>query len=417
LDLRAFLQIMRRYWIMVGLVALLCLGAGAASTILRPPLLTSKTLVLLPPTIHDIATQVVIAGSSPVLAGAAPDIQPALSLHTLSERVQAASPDTDIIQVTGHAPTAAEAENIANAVASSYVRYIGSPKAVGGAVQSKVLQPAVSATAPSMKERLAVYGGSGLLVGLIIGAIIAVARGRSDHRLRRRDEMADAIGVPVLASVATSRPSQAGAWAELLQGYQPTVVHEWNLRKALQHLGLTELRDGSRASLAVVSLASDKGALALGPQLAVFAASLGIPTALVVAPQRDVDATAALRAACTMSSEANWRGSRNLRVIGDHEQAAPHYPGAALTIVVVVVDERAPRLAGTLRTSVTTLAVSAGVATAEQLARVAVSAVDGGRDIAGIIVANPDPTDHTTGGLPQAARPSRRRMPTRLSAE
>jgi capsular polysaccharide biosynthesis protein len=415
LDLRAFLQIVRRYWIIVGLAGLLCLGGGVASTILHPPLLTSKTLVLLPPNTRDTATQVVIAGSNPVLGGATPNIKPALSVLTLHNRVQVTSLNSSIIQIAAHAPTAAEAENIANAVADSYVGYIGSPNALGGAVDSKVLQPAVTATALSLRARLLVYGGSGLLLGLIIGAIIAVVRGRSDQRLRRRDEIAHAIGVPVIASVATTRPAQAAAWTELLEGYQPTVVHAWNLRKALQYLGLTELREGNSASLAVVSLASDSGALALGPQLAVFAASLGIPTALVVAPQRDLDTAAALRAACAMSSDAKWRGSRNLRVIGDRQQGTALYPGAALTVVVVVVDGRAPRFADTVPTSATALAVSAGAATAEHLARVAVSAADDGRDVAGIIVANPDPSDHTTGGVPQPVRPSRRRLPTRLA--
>ena len=41
------------------------------------------------------------------------------------------------------------------------------------------------------------------------------------------------------------------------------------------------------SSVAVLSLSSDPGAFALGPQLAVFAASLGIPTALVIGPQQD----------------------------------------------------------------------------------------------------------------------------------
>ena len=45
-------------------------------------------------------------------------------------------------------------------------------------------------------------------------------------------------------------------------------------------------------SLAVLSLSSDPDALALGPQLAVFAAAQGIPTSLVIGPQQDAAATA-----------------------------------------------------------------------------------------------------------------------------
>jgi capsular polysaccharide biosynthesis protein len=415
LDLRGFLHVMRRYWLVVGLAAVLCLGAGAAFTILRPPLLASKTLVLLPPTTRDIATQVVIASSNPVLADAAPNIKPAISLLTLHNRVEAISISSDIIQITADGPTAAEAENMANAVAHSYIRYIGSRTALGGAVGSTVLERAVTATAPSLRARLLLYGGGGLLLGLIIGAIIAVARGRGDRRLRLRDEIADAIGVRVLASLPTRRPAQAAAWAELLETYEPTVVHAWHLRKALQHLGLTELREGSSASLTVVSLASDRGALAVGPQLAAFAASLGIPTALVVGRQDDLNATATLRAACTMISDAPWRGPGHLRVIGDDEESPLEYSSAALTIVVVAVDGRAPRLDETMGTTATVLAVSAGVATAEQLARVAVSAADDRREVAGIIVANPDASDHTTGLLAEPVGLSRRRTPTRVS--
>ena len=45
----------------------------------------------------------------------------------------------------------------------------------------------------------------------------------------------------------------------------------------------------------VLSLSSDPRAIALGPQLAVFAASQGIPTALVIGPQQDATVTATLR--------------------------------------------------------------------------------------------------------------------------
>ncbi len=67
-----------------------------------------------------------------------------------------------------------------------------------------------------------------------------------------------------------------------------------------------------------------------------------------------------------------------------------------------------------MRTTATLLGVSASAATAEQLARVAVSADDDGHEISGILVADPEPTDHTTGRIPQLSRPTHRRQPTRL---
>jgi hypothetical protein len=87
---------------------------------------------------------------------------------------------------------------------------------------------------------------------------------------------------------------------------------------------------------------------------------------------------------------------------------------AALTVVVSVVDGRSPRIPDIMRTTATVLGVSSGVATAEQLARVAVSADADGREVSGILVADPEPTDHTTGRVPQVSRPAHRRQPTRL---
>jgi hypothetical protein len=165
----------------------------------------------------------------------------------------------------------------------------------------------------------------------------------------------------------------------------------------------------------VLSLASDPGALALGPQLAVFAASLRISTLLVIGPQQDANVAATLHAACAASSPLPSKRSSYLRVtVSDSTQVAQQ-SDVALTVIVSVVDGRTPRVPDTMRATTTVLGVSAGAATAEQLARVAVSAAGDNRQIAGIVVADPDATDHTTGRIPQPARPSQRRMPTRLT--
>jgi hypothetical protein len=77
-----------------------------------------------------------------------------------------------------------------------------------------------------------------------------------------------------------------------------------------------------------------------------------------------------------------------------------------------MVDSLAPNVGDTISTDTMVLGVSAGAATAEQLARVAASTADG-RYLAGILVADPDPADPTTGRLPQLGR--RTQMPTRIT--
>ena len=84
-------------------------------------------------------------------------------------------------------------------------------------------------------------------------------------------------------------------------------------------------------------------------------------------------------------------------------------PHGTLTIAVVVVDADKPKMPDAMPTTATVIGVSASMATAEQLARVAVVAAAHGREISGILVADPEPTDRTSGRLPRHAQPVRRR--------
>lgn len=406
LDLRRSLQVVRRHKIIVAGFTALGLAAGAWLTVLRPPMLTGTTIVVLPPTTHDTRTQVLIAGSTPVLEGALRTVGPGTSLGTLQGRIAVGSLAPNVLSISAQGKTAAQADNTANAVAQSYIDYLGAGSTPGPPVQARVLQRATEATGKSLLSRLLLTCGLGALAGLLAGAIAALAISRADRRLSERDEIAESIGVPVLASIPVSRPSGTAGWRKLLKEYEPGAVDAWRLRKALQHLGLGLADgDGSSSSLTVLSLSSDRKALALGPQLAVFAASLGIPTMLVTGPQQDEHVTATLRAACAAPPPPSQLAA-NLRVtVADIDDA--DWPlETALVVVVAVVDGKAPEITDMIRTKTTVLGVSADAATAEQLARVAGSAAADGRHIAGILVADPGAADQTTGRIQPLARPA-----------
>jgi len=417
LDLRRSVQMVRRHKKIVIFGAALGIVASVAFTLLNKPMLASETLVALPSQpVHNVQTEVVVASSTPVLAGAMRRVDPAVPLGVLRSRVQVSSVTADILAIDAQGTTADEAMDTANAVANSYIRYIRSTTSpdIPGIPGAWVLEPATSATGTPLLVRLLVGGGLGALLGMLAGAIVALAVGSNDRRLWGRDEIAHATGIPVLASIPVGHPADVADWRKLVVGYEPGVAHAWSLQKVLHQLGLTGARGPSGISVAVVSLPSDPGALALGPQLAAFAASREVPTTLVIDRQQGGKAMALLRAACTAASAMPSGHLGNfLTTIGDQEEV-DRQPEAALTVIVAIVDGQAPRAAYALPTTTTVLGVSAGVATAEQLASVAVSAADGGRDVAGIIIADPDPADQTTGRVPQPTRPAQRELPTRL---
>jgi capsular polysaccharide biosynthesis protein len=431
-NLRRSMRIVRRYKGIVGGFAFLGLVAGVGYAVLNPPQQTSSALVILPTPKPNIQTDTLIAESAPVLTAALPKIGHGMTLTALHQGITATDATGNVISVNAKDKTAAEAEDDANAVAASFLSFIGSANSPVGAVAGRVFVPASTATSGGAVKQFILYGPIGLLAGLLIGFIVALRRDRGDRRLRTRDEIANSIGVPVLAAVEADQPGDAQAWLRLLAEYQPDAVQAWTLRTTLTRLrsasggagpgqntgsgnGAGGVGGHGRTAIAVVSPAADPAALAIGPQLAVFASSLGIPTALIVCAQAPGEANTTLRAAAAAWSPASAAQANTLRVIAASDadlQGA--LPGAALTVIVTTVDDAAPRVSEAVRAHATVLAVSPRVATPEQLARVAASAADAGGNVVGIMVANPEPGDATTGFAPAIGRQPRV-LPTRMN--
>ena len=439
-DLRGSVRIVRRHAGLVSAVAALGLLIGGAYSTLRPPLITSTALVVLPQSTQAAsaaanssggsdpytATQAVIAHSTPVLSAALPSVRPAMSLAALRADIQVNSLTGYILSISAESKRVDDAEATANAVAKSYIAYVNSPNSPIPQVSARILQPAISASGENRWVALAIAALIGMLAGALVGVLAALAISRKDQRLWKRDEIANSIGVPVLASFPVRHPKDAAGWTEILENYEPAARDAWRMRQALQQLGIPGIgvnneilnngSDGYGASLAVLSLSTDPGAIALGPQLAVHAALMGIPTVLVISPQEDLPAAATLRAACAAPPSQPSKRPGNLQVTADYDADLSGRFQAELTVYVAVADGRALQLPHTMRESMMILGVSAGAATAEQIAQVAVAVAARGRGIAGILVADPEPADHTTGLVPQLARPTRRGMPTRLGS-
>jgi capsular polysaccharide biosynthesis protein len=194
LGLSRFLQLVRRVWTAVGEVAAVSLVAGIVFAALHPPMLTSTAVVLLPVSVQAApsngaadaytATQEVIADSNRVLVAALPDVRPAMSLAELRGDVQIGSVTSAVITVSAKGTVAADAEETANAVARSYIAYVGSAGSPAGRVEALMLNPAASATGRSLPVSMLTTGGFSALYGAIVGAIGALVFGWADRRSR-----------------------------------------------------------------------------------------------------------------------------------------------------------------------------------------------------------------------------------------
>ncbi len=112
---------------------------------------------------------------------------------------------------------------------------------------SVVLDPAV-ALAHSHSKYLVLYGGIGLIMGLVLGLAIVVIRAIVSDRLRRRDDVSQALGAPVKLSVGAVRLSR---WRPGRHGL--AAARSVEVRRIAAHLrGTVPARGRGPAALAVV---------------------------------------------------------------------------------------------------------------------------------------------------------------------
>lgn len=274
------------------------------------------------------------------------------------------------------------------------------------APSASVIQQASPAQRTPLALRMGLNGLAGAGLDLLVVAGVIVVRGRRERSMRSRDEIADAVGIPVVASLRSRAPKSVAAWTTLLGAYTPDNVEMWTLRQVVRlltpgHPGslVPEPASGAGPShVVVITLAGDMQALAIGPQLASFAASTGLRTRLVTAQTHD--AGDPLWAACAgIPTEAQPRPGLSVDT-----RSSAHATGD-LSVDLAVIDRVRPhvQLKGSDRAAVL-LAVTAGAATADELARAALAADDSGHPIDRIVVVDADPLDRTTGRLAPAER-------------
>lgn len=259
----------------------------------------------------------------------------------------------------------------------------------------RVLQQAATYvdTAPI---RLALLGGAGLVLGLVIGSGAAILRAGRRRRLYSRAELAAAVGLPVVASIGVGRVRRVGDWQRLLER-APAPVDAWNVRRVLRLLDV-DAPDADEVRAHVLSLDGDRAAGGVASLLAADAARRGVPTVLAHAGST---VPGGFRAACATPYRPLRPASLTL-VPPDAD-----LPPARLTVVGLTVTPPEPGEATILRHGRALIGVTAGFATSDDLARLALAATDGGLELLGVIVVNPDDRDATIGEAIGPRRPSR----------
>jgi capsular exopolysaccharide synthesis family protein len=227
-ELRNYLRVLRKGWILIVALTLVGLALGAVYSILKTPLYeaTSKVFVSVQSSgsvsdltqggnfaqnqvksYADVVTTPVVL--QPVIAN--------LGLQTdvgaLAGQITATSPlDTVIVEITASDQSAAQSAQIANAVANSFASTVDSlvPENAEGVTPVKitVLQQAVIPSSPS-SPNVPINIALGGVIGLVLGLGIAVLREALDTRIRNEHDVEAITSAPILGGIAfDSRTTQ-----------------------------------------------------------------------------------------------------------------------------------------------------------------------------------------------------------------
>lgn len=224
MRLRDYVTILRKRWLLIGVIALVALNAAAALSFTATPTYQATTSVYfsLPygTTASDLyqgsnytQNQVIsfaeLATMPVVLKPVIDDLGLKVSPKQLAGSIDAtATPDTVIVEVTASDPSAERAADVANAVAKELgvaVRKL-SPKDTKGrsTVDVSTIGAAstpVSPSAPKKKRNLV----AGLFGGVFIGAALAVVMELLDTRIRRAADVAAVTSAPLLGDIAADK--------------------------------------------------------------------------------------------------------------------------------------------------------------------------------------------------------------------
>jgi capsular polysaccharide biosynthesis protein len=254
---------------------------------------------------------------------------------------------------------------------------------------TQVLQRAEPVGASSARVPLITLLGT--LAGLVAGCVMAVGLAGGDHRLRSRDAVAAALGVPVLASMWAKPCKKVNDWRRLLEHSKyPSALEAWNARRVLRRI--IPVGEATDVELQLVVFSGDGAGITAAVKIAGAAAALGMASRLEVGPH---PALAALRAACVVTQSPVF-GAATVDLKADNTTST-ELSGLKATVKVEAIERSKPKLSPSFTT--TLLVVSSGFATSVDLARAALAASDAGGPLTGVVVTNPDPDDSTTGLL------------------
>ncbi|WP_338784563.1 polysaccharide biosynthesis tyrosine autokinase [Streptomyces sp. DG1A-41] len=228
MDLREYVEVLRRRWRFVVVCVLLGLAAAVAVTALMPRTYTAKAQLFIATTDNDSANAYAgglftqqrvksytqIANSPAVLGGVIGRLDLNMTPEQLAKKISAQAPlDTTLVDIKVQDRSATRAQAIADETAAQFTRYIDSIEKASAdepaLVKASVLGTPDPPTAPA-SPRPALNVAIGLFGGIIVGVTGAVLRNSLDTTVRSAGDVRRRLDVPTLGALPKPARRRAG---------------------------------------------------------------------------------------------------------------------------------------------------------------------------------------------------------------
>jgi succinoglycan biosynthesis transport protein ExoP len=296
-ELRDYIRILRKRWIVIIAMTLVGLASSATATIATTPKYEASTLVYIQVqssgTVGELAqgstfvqNQVKsfaeVVSTPRVLDAAITSLGLSSSSSELAASVEATAPlDTVNIRITVTRDSATEAAEIANAVTASFRQAVGEITESSGAnptsqVSASVLSNATTPSAP-ISPNAPLNLALGFLVGLIVGLAVAILREVLDTRIRGERDIAAISSAPIIGGISFD-PS--AVTKPLIVQDDPHSVRAEAFRTLRTNLQFLEVESGGKSFVVTSSIPSE-GKTTTAANLAIALADSGAQIVLI----------------------------------------------------------------------------------------------------------------------------------------
>lgn len=301
LDLRTYIGILRRNWLILTSLTLTGILVSALASVMAKPTYTAETQLFVAiqnaGTIAElqqgntfgqarVQSYVKTAGTPKVLQPVIDELGLTMTSEQLAHRVKATTEaSTVLITISAIDESPTQSATIATAVADSLIKAIGDLEKPAGGGASPVLlsivtpaEPPSTPTTPNVKINLLL----GLLIGLGAGFGSLILRTTLDNRIRGEADLRAVTDVPLLAGISFSSETAKQPLQTLYNSQGPAAESFRQLRTNLQFASIS----GKVGSVVVTSSISGEGKSTTAANLAIALAQSGKSVCLIDADLR-----------------------------------------------------------------------------------------------------------------------------------